>query len=485
MNAIVAALNKKGEDCTETVITMLKAFTHSKVEAFGIASPTVIETEKSIEKLQSKQLNSSVTTGYIFSKTLPQDIPQAVKLKADATLVFNGRLYPANLKLSSVKWAAKKFKKELEEAAENFIRESHGDFTFFISKPGRLLAGRDSLGVQPLYYGENEVLIALASERKALWKIGLKKTYSFPPGNLALIDENGLKFKPVKKLANPKIVQISIETAVRKLQNILLQSVRERVIGLEKVAVAFSGGLDSSLLAFLTNKVGTNVNLVSVSLENQSEIEYVKKAAEALKLPLHTRLFKEEDVEKIIPKVLWLIEEADPIKLSIGIPFYWTAETAAKLGFKVLLAGQGADELFAGYKRYLNIYSNYGAKKAQEAVITDILKLYEKNFERDFKICNFHNVELRLPFASHELVKFAISLPLKLKIQSSNDTLRKHILREAAKKFGFPQFIVDKPKRAIQYATGVSKVIEKLAKKEKLSVKGYVEKIFRRSYSYL
>ena len=72
-----------------------------------------------------------------------------------------------------------------------------------------------------------------------------------------------------------------------------------------------------------------------------------------LNLPLQVHLFKDSDVEKTLPKAVALIEEADPIKASVGLPFYWVAEKASEAGFKVMLAGQGADELFGGYQRYV------------------------------------------------------------------------------------------------------------------------------------
>ena len=132
---------------------------------------------------------------------------------------------------------------------------------------------------------------------------------------------------------------------------------------MKEVAVAFSGGLDSSLVAFLASKCGVKVNLLHVSLENQEETEEAIEAAEELDLPLQIDLFKDSDVETILPKVVELIEEPDPIKASIGVPFYWAAEKAAEAGFKVMLAGQGADELFGGYQRYVNEFCKDGSEK--------------------------------------------------------------------------------------------------------------------------
>ncbi len=71
---------------------------------------------------------------------------------------------------------------------------------FLCSKNGWVAAGRDPIGVQPLYFGENKDIAAFATNRKALWKLGIENPVSFPPGNLAFVNKEGFKFKPVKTL---------------------------------------------------------------------------------------------------------------------------------------------------------------------------------------------------------------------------------------------------------------------------------------------
>jgi asparagine synthase (glutamine-hydrolysing) len=96
------------------------------------------------------------------------------------------------------------------------------------------------------------------------------------------------------------------------------------------------------------------------------------------------------------------------------------------------------------------------------------------------KICGFHDVELRLPFASYQIAKFALNLPIELKIEKSADTLRKLVLRKVAVDMGLPSSIVEKPKKAVQYATGINGALKKLAKKQKITVAEYVNKLFLR-----
>ena len=397
----------------------------------------------------------------------------------DGKFLFDGRVYSPDPSVSGAQVFVEKLQGVSRiKASEAFLKEVDGDFTFIVAEPKRIIAGRDPIGVVPFYYGENSNIAALASNRRALWKLGIDETKSFPPGHLASVSREGFKFKPVRTLVNSPPKMITMREASQTLLKLLEQSIGKRVWCTKEIAVAFSGGLDSSVVAFLASRRSVNAHLIHVSLENRSETEDAKKAAEELKLPLHLYLFREDDVERVVAKVVELIEEPDPVKASIGVPFYWTAEKAARAGFKVILAGQGADELFGGYQRYVNEYLVEGKEKVRKTMFKDVARLHESNIERDEKICGFHDVELRLPFASYELAKFAVTLPLELKIERKADSLRKLVLREVAEKIGLPSFITTKPKKAVQYSTGINGALRRLAKKENATVTEYISKLF-------
>jgi len=351
-----------------------------------------------------------------------------------------------------------------------------------LAESSRIVAGRDVFGATPLYYGENETACAVASERKALWKLGLEDVRSFPPGQLAVMDSQGFSFYPVKMLRVPPRETVDMETAARALQLLLLESTRKRVSDLDGVAVAFSGGVDSSVVAVLAENVGLDVQLVSVGLEGQREVLFAEEAAEALDLPLHLQTYTVSELEETLAKVLWLIEEPHVINACIAVPFYWTAETASKLGYPILLAGQGADELFGGYQRYLTEYERSGAEAVEQKMFYDIENAYRANFQRDNQVCSFSGVELRLPFIDRDVVDFSLRLPLRLKINSVEDRLRKRVLRRVARNLEIPSFMADKRKKAVQYTTGVTKALQRLAKDEDLTLREYVEKTFSMVY---
>ena len=479
MGAIVGVRHKKDEDATETARGMLQALLLKNVENFGIASSDTISIERSLQTLGKRRLASPTVIGYAFSGITERDRPQPLRT-IDATAVFDGRIYPTDRHFSDAQVFAKRLRQNREDATKTFIAEVEGDFAFVIAEPGRLIAGRDSAGIRPLYYGENSVFAALASERKALWNIGIENVHSFPPGYFAIADQFGFRLCQARRPLNSRLPRpVTMEAAARILQALLERAVEERLTSLGAVAVAFSGGLDSSIIAFLSKKFCSNVTLIHVSLKNQPETEHAKAVAEELNLPIRICIYDENDVSKALPLVLCLIEEPDPIKASIGIPIYWAAEQAAKMNLPVMLAGQGSDELFAGYKRYVDSLVRWGAEKTRDTIFRDIVGMHESNFERDFKICNFHGVELRIPFVTHQIIRFATDLPVELKIQTFENTPRKLVLREAARNLGLSNDIVSRPKKAVQYSTGVTKALRRLAKEKRLSLKEYIRGTYR------
>jgi len=112
----------------------------------------------------------------------------------------------------------------------------------------------------------------------------------------------------------------------------------------------------------------------------------------------------------------------------------------------------------------------------------DIENAYRANFQRDNQVCSFSGVELRLPFIDRDVVDFALRLPLRLKLNSVEDRLRKRVLRRVARNLEIPSFMADKRKKAVQYTTGVTKALQHLAKDEGLTLREYVKKAFSRVY---
>jgi len=459
MGAIAAAVNKKGEDAVAAVIEMLKQLKHRGADRISLATPTSITETQSFHELEAKKLTATIAAGQNHSLNLPREncSPDLLK-KSSCQLLFEGQLFPPT-------------------------QTFDGDYTFAQVFCDKIIVGRDMFGTAPLYYGKNSTYCAVASERKALWKLGIKEVHSFPLGSSAIMSGKAFAFKPNARALKPTPTRrIPFKKAANNLQKLLLESTKERLTDVGEVAIAFSGGLDSTVIAALAKKCVPKVNLVTVSLENQPEIQSARKVAEILGLPFHLKTYGIADVERDLAKVLWLIEEPNIMKASIAIPFFWAAETTSKIGCKVLLAGQGADELFGGYHRYLNQYRREGAEAVQHSMFNDFMRSYEVNFQRDEPVCAYHGVQLRLPYIDCEVARFALGLPLDQRIDSPTDQLRKHVLRQVAKNLGLPDSLVNRPKKAIQYATGIDKALRNLAREKGLTEQDYIKEIFEKVY---
>jgi asparagine synthase (glutamine-hydrolysing) len=133
----------------------------------------------------------------------------------------------------------------------------------------------------------------------------------------------------------------------------------------------------------------------------------------------------------------------------------------------------------------LSTYEQNGTDGVARKLYEDTISSPETNFQRDEPVCAFHKVDLRLPFIDTKIVRYALSLPVNLKINSPNDALRKQVLRRVALNLGIPDFIALKPKKAIQYTTGVDKALGRLARKEDVTASQYVVDTFRKIYPNL
>jgi asparagine synthase (glutamine-hydrolysing) len=483
MGTLIAAVNKKKENVVPMIISMLLELAHRGNNGCGISTSSQVTKTATNRELDNIDWKSDIALGHNFSFILPKDQQQPVKGNR-FTIVFEGRFYPSPNppEPSEVQEIVEFLSNKPLDKANLIIKKKEGSYVFAIVKQDRLIVGRDVFGAIPLYYGENETVCAVASERKSLWKIGLRNVKSFPPGQLANVNKQGFSFHSVKQLRIPPKQKLDIETAIQALQTLLMESTRKQVSDLESVGVAFSGGVDSSIIAVLAKHVGINVQLISVGLENQLDVMFTKQAAEVLDLPIHIQTYNMRELQEIFEKVLWLTEEINPINATIAVPFFWLAETSRKLGHPVLLAGQGADELFGGYQKYLTEYKKSGAEGVEQKMFIDIKNSYSTNFQRDNQVCAYHAVELRLPFIDRAVVDFALRLPIRFKINSSEDKLRKQILRRVAHNIGIPSFIADKPKKAIQYTTGVTKALNHIAKNNNLTLREYTQQKYYKIY---
>lgn len=232
----------------------------------------------------------------------------------------------------------------------------------------------------------------------------------------------------------------------------LISSSVEKVLE-DRVAVAFSGGVDSTTIAAIARKYAT-VELFSAGTPGSEDLEYAEKVAASLCLPLHKVILGQQCILDAYAQCHAMLP-LDLLKLEILVPVYCVAEAAAEKGHKVLLFGSGAEELFIGYERY---YAYREEGKDLDALLKDEFRtLGQRDIGWVKKICRKFGVEARFPFYVPELARFMFSVPLEERMDGRE--LKKGILREAAKLLGAPELAVRRKKKAMQYGSGVHKIL--------------------------
>ncbi len=336
-----------------------------------------------------------------------------------------------------------------------------------------LTVARDIMGTIPLYLGKNQTLYAISTHMKYLWAIGLDAK-SVLPGNLIEISTINMNQKQISTISQPTQKNESITNNVKTLNKLLQKVVKSMMPKDGKVALGFSGGIDSTLLAYYLKQEEIDISLICVGLENSSEFKAAEKAAQTLDLPLNIYKYPPSAVKDNLKRVLWIIEDYNPVNVGIGISLDWAASRARELRNDYFFSGGGADELFGGYHRYLGKPTEI----VQSMIFNDVLNSYIVNYERDYKVCQNEGLNLQIPFADIRLIEYGLSIPISQKLPENPSEPRKIILRMLAKKLGIPDGISNKPKKAFQYSTGVNKELLKIAKKNGIRLSDYLKTRF-------
>src|SRR3989344_392887 len=180
-----------------------------------------------------------------------------------------------------------------------------------------------------------------------------------------------------KTLANRK-PYLDENKILKALIPILEGAVQKRRRG--RVAIAFSGGVDSGLLALLAKKLGIHFKLFSLGLHGAKDLEWAKKLALLNKWPLAINLISVGQAEVIIKKVARLLKSEDPPNVGVGCVTYAILDQVKKEGYRTVFTGAGPEEIFAGYKRHVD------AKEVNEERWSGLQTLYEKDLQRVLKV---------------------------------------------------------------------------------------------------
>jgi len=343
------------------------------------------------------------------------------------------------------------------DGLSRLLANSDGSYSFVLPSDDTLIFARDQLGTKPLYYASSAGSFGVASDARVLKQL-------FDDVNLA---EPGVLYKATLN----SLTQISFNTlnysihpvqhneVLQTTSRLLEESVRKRVAKKRKIVLGFSGGIDSVVLSILAAKY-TEIIAATVCTKNSIDYSICENIANRLGIQLNMIVADERSIKDAIKKLRNVIQLEGAMHASIASAVYLLAKFTNEIGAEALMLGQLADELFGGYARYLK-YLRSSAEKVGSAMFNDVKNAHEDNFCRD-EMASSPFTWLLLPYTSLDLVKYVVNLPVDLKLNSRTGA-RKILLREVARKIGVEDDLANREKKALQFSSGIYKIVSKLS----------------------
>lgn len=235
------------------------------------------------------------------------------------------------------------------------------------------------------------------------------------------------------------------------LARLLDESVAQVCKGKERVGIAFSGGLDSGVIAHLAKRRSKVTAYTVVADERAKDAKASVEAALCLDIEHHMIIPSQDEIATAAGRITSVTGISDQFTLSFELPLYLVLSKAKE---KDILSGQGADELFGGYARYIRMSESELADSLRNDPASAIALAGK---ERRLAVAS--GKELHQPYLAKGIIEFAATIPSSAKVSNGS---RKVILREAARRLGIDKKIASREKRAAQYGSGMQKALKRL-----------------------
>ena len=264
-----------------------------------------------------------------------------------------------------------------------------------------------------------------SSELKALAGIA-DRVEEFPPGTWF---HSNIGFRRFYQVPDAKPQEMPLQERLRLLRETLERSVVKRLMSDVPVGAFLSGGLDSSLIAAIARRHVDNLHTFSVGVEGSRDLNAARLVARHLGTIHHEYVYDSDEIRRKLPEIVYHLESFDQDLVRSAIPCYFAARLAAR-HVKVVLTGEGADELFAGYDYYKEIPD---PDVLHRELQRSIRSLHNMNLQRVDRLTMAHSIEGRVPFLDVEMIELAQTIPpaFKLHTDSEGKRVEKWILRKA------------------------------------------------------
>ncbi len=347
-----------------------------------------------------------------------------------------------------------------EEQGVDFLRALNGIFAFVLYDRHRhsYLVARDAIGVVPLYYGRDcEHNLFVASELKAITDV-CTRVWEFPPGHALLDGKLQRWFRPgwlqrdfslPQRYTTPKRMRLALEEAVHR------QLMCDVPFGL-----LISGGVDSSLIAAIAARFAAQrvedgsaawwprLHSFTIGLPDAPDLAAAQVVAEHIGTAHHAFTFTEQEGLDALADVIYHIETFDITTVRASVPMYLLARKIKAMGIKMVLSGEGADEVFGGY---LYFHRAPNEQEFQREILRKIKALHRYDCLRVNKAMAAWGVEARVPFLDIDFLNRAMNMQPQIKMPRGT-RMEKHVLRQAFAAY-LPHAIVWRQKE--QFSDGV------------------------------
>lgn len=328
---------------------------------------------------------------------------------------------------------------------KDFLDKMNGIFAFALYDIEKdvFLIGRDHMGICPLYQGwDQNGNYFVASELKALEGV-CKTIESFMPGHL-LYSEDGFEMQQWYKRDWEKYENVkNNETNISEIRKSLEAAVHRQLMSDVPYGVLLSGGLDSSIIAAVTAKYARNriesgdtqeawyprLHSFAVGLQGSPDLIAAKVAADHIGSIHHEVHFTVQEGLDAVKDVIYYLETYDVTTIRASTPMYLLARVIKSMGIKMVLSGEGSDELFGGY---LYFHKAPDPKAFHEETVRKLSKLHLYDCLRANKSLMSWGIEGRVPFLDKEFMDVAMNVNPKDKmINKSEGKMEKYVLRKA------------------------------------------------------
>ncbi len=330
-----------------------------------------------------------------------------------------------------------------------------GMFAFALSDGGDLFLARDPIGIKPLYLGRSrdDGPLYFASELKALAGLRDVAVSEFPAGSW-YHTQHGLR--SYYRVPRPAPAPGDLDEHASRLRATLEAAVAKRMMSDVPLGAFLSGGLDSSVICALARRHVAELHTFSVGLEGSPDILAAREVSRHLGTVHHEHLYTVDEVFEALPEILYHLESYDQDLVRSAIPCWFCSRLAARW-VKVILTGEGADELFAGYAYYRDIVDPAALHRELRRSVT---ALHNVNLQRVDRLTMAHGLEGRVPFLDVDMIADGLAIPPELKLPpGAGPGHEKLVLRHACRDL-LPDSILWRDKAQFDEGSGTVGLLE-------------------------